>query len=118
MEKVAGLSLHFLEQVQPLNGFRAVILPGSKNTRYDLDWLKTTGWAQVIADRAAEGGHVLGICGGYQMLGRFVHDPQGCEGNPGSTPGLNLLPVETVLKSPKTTSRTRLCLGGCRGFRI
>jgi len=107
LEKVAGLAVHFLEQVQPLTGFRAVILPGSKNTRHDLAWLKTTGWAQAIADRPAEGGHVLGICGGYQMLGRFVHDPHGCEGNPGSTEGLNLLPVETVLQSPKTTSLTR-----------
>ena len=115
LEKVSGLGVHFLEQVQPLSGFQAVILPGSKNTRHDLDWLKTTGWAQAIADRAAGGGHVLGICGGYQMLGRWVHDPHGCEGSPGSTEGLNLLPVETVLQSPKTTSRTHVDWEGVEG---
>jgi adenosylcobyric acid synthase len=107
LENVAGLRLHFLEQLQPLNGFRAVILPGCKNTRYDLDWLKATGWAQAVVNHAAAGGHILGICGGYQMLGRSVHDPHGCEGSSGSTEGLNLLPVETVLQSPKTTSLTR-----------
>jgi adenosylcobyric acid synthase len=106
LEQVAGLGVHFLEQVQALNGFRAVILPGSKNTRHDLDWLKKSGWAQAIVDRLHDGAHVLGICGGYQMLGRFVHDPHGCEGSPGSSAGLHLLPVETVLQSPKTTSLT------------
>jgi adenosylcobyric acid synthase len=52
-------------------------------------------------------GHVLGICGGYQMMGKAVHDPTGIEGRPGSSKGLELLPVETVLKAPKTTTLTR-----------
>jgi len=107
LSAVQGLEIHFLEQAQDLSGFRAVILPGSKNTRFDLDWLKTSGWAQAIRHYHANGGHLLGICGGYQMLGRWVHDPEGHEGRPGSTAGLALLPVETVLRAPKTTTLTR-----------
>lgn len=102
-----GLSVCFLEKVQDLSQFSAVILPGSKNTRFDLNWLHTTGWSQTIKKYAARGGHVLGICGGYQMMGSFVHDSNGMEGQPGKTEGLRLLPVETYLKAPKTTTLTR-----------
>jgi adenosylcobyric acid synthase len=101
-----GLAVHYLEQVQSLEGFSAVILPGSKNTRFDLDWLHTTGWSRALQTFARSGGHILGICGGYQMLGRLVADPEGLEGKPGDTPGLDLLPLTTVLKAPKTTTRT------------
>jgi adenosylcobyric acid synthase len=107
LSAVQGLEVHFLEQAQNLSGFRAVILPGSKNTRFDLDWLKTSGWAQAILNYHRNGGHVLGICGGYQMLGSWVQDPEGHEGRPGSTAGLGLLPVETILRAPKTTTLTR-----------
>ncbi len=106
LSAVEGLQVHFLEQPQPLQGFRAVILPGSKNTRHDLDWLRTSGWAQALLDYQRSNGCLLGICGGYQMLGRWVHDPEGHEGAPGSSAGLGLLPVETVLRAPKTTTRT------------
>jgi adenosylcobyric acid synthase len=107
LSAVQGLDVHFLEREQDLAGFAAVILPGSKNTRFDMEWLKTSGWAQAILKYYEHGGRVLGICGGYQMLGRWVHDPEGHEGRPGSTPGLALLPVETVLRAPKTTTLTR-----------
>ena len=102
-----GLDLFFLEQVQALTSFKAVILPGSKNTCFDLQWIKSCGWWEKLTDFVANGGHVLGICGGYQMLGNYVHDPEGLEGPPGITPGLDLLPVETILKAPKTTTLTR-----------
>jgi adenosylcobyric acid synthase len=102
-----GLDLFFLEQVQALTSFKAVILPGSKNTCFDLQWIKSSGWLEKLSDYVAKGGHVLGICGGYQMLGNYVHDPEGLEGPPGITPGLDLLPVETILKAPKTTTLTR-----------
>jgi len=102
-----GMELFFLEKVQSLNAFKAVILPGSKNTCFDLQWLKSSGWLEKIKRYVAGGGHVLGICGGYQMMGRAVHDPDGLEGKPGTTVGLDLLPVETVLKAPKTTTLTR-----------
>ncbi len=99
-----GLSVHFLEKVQELTLFSAVILPGSKCTRDDLDWLVKIGWTEALYQFYESGGHLLGICGGYQMLGHAVHDPDGLEGIPGSTPGLSLLPVETRLFAPKTTT--------------
>jgi adenosylcobyric acid synthase len=110
-----GLELFFLEQVQALTSFKAVILPGSKNTCFDLQWIKSSGWLEKLANYVAKGGHVLGICGGYQMMGNYVHDPEGLEGKPGSTQGLNLLPVETILKAPKTTTLTRFCRGSVQG---
>ena len=104
---IKDLSVLFLEETQDLSQFRAVILPGSKNTRFDLQWLHKSGWSEKIKRFVDLGGHVLGICGGYQMLGSRVHDPDGTEGRPGSTQGLNLLPVETELKAPKVTTLTK-----------
>jgi adenosylcobyric acid synthase len=107
LEAVCGLSVSFVDRPQDLSGFQAVILPGSKSTRSDLDWLEKTGWKPRLAAYAACGGHLLGICGGFQMLGTRVHDPNGLEGVPGTTEALGLLPVETVLAAPKTTTCTR-----------
>ena len=103
---MTGIRLQFVDKPTDLSLFGAVILPGSKNTRFDLRWLQQTGWADQITGYAADGGHILGICGGYQMLGRMVHDPDGLEGVSGSSLGLGLLPVETTLSTPKTTTRT------------
>ncbi|MFH0998616.1 MAG: cobyric acid synthase [Pseudomonadota bacterium] len=102
--RISGLSASFIEQPQDLSRFKAVVLPGSKNTCFDLKWLHQRGWSAILKTYVANGGHVLGICGGYQMLGTRVLDPDGLEGHPGSTDGLNLLPVETILKAPKTTT--------------
>jgi len=102
-----GLDVVFIEKPRDISHFTAIVLPGSKNTRWDLHWLKETGWENIIKEYARAGGHILGICGGYQMMGRLVHDTRGLEGSPGTTTGLDLLPVETHLKSPKTTTRTR-----------
>ncbi len=107
LSNLKGLDVYFIEKPRDLSDFKAVVLPGSKNTRWDLRWLKKTGWADIIKKYTDADGHFLGICGGYQMMGRFVHDPQGLEGTPGTSKGLNLLPIETVLKAPKTTTRTR-----------
>ena len=104
LERVEGLDTFFIEKPQPLSEFSAVILPGSKNTCYDLEWLHETGWTRIIREYAEGGGHVLGICGGYQLMGQNVHDPDGIEGTPGKSEGLKLLPVETWLKAPKTTT--------------
>jgi adenosylcobyric acid synthase len=109
------LEVYFLEKVQDLSCFCAVILPGSKNTRFDLNWLHATGWTEKISAYAKKGGHVMGICGGYQMMGDCVHDPDGLEGSPGSTAGLGLLPTETVLKAPKTTTLTKFSWQGDDG---
>jgi adenosylcobyric acid synthase len=74
-----------------------------------------TGWDRTLSSYVRGGGHVLGICGGYQMLGTHVHDPDGIEGPRGSSPGLSLLPVETTLTAPKTTTRTRFSWDGIDG---
>ncbi|MFH1983612.1 MAG: cobyric acid synthase [Pseudomonadota bacterium] len=115
LKQVDGLAVHFLERPRNLAAYAAILMPGSKNTRYDLQWLHDTGWHREIRRYAAGGGHVLGICGGYQMMGVRVLDPQGLEGAPGETEGLGLLPVETVLKAPKTTTRTRFSWNGAHG---
>ncbi|WP_028578717.1 cobyric acid synthase [Desulfogranum japonicum] len=109
------LELVYLSQPQSLKNFQAVILPGSKSTCSDLEWLESTGWKKEITTFAEAGGHVLGVCGGYQMLGSHVHDPDGIEGAPGSTRGLDLLPVETILKAPKTTTLTDFNWQGIKG---
>ncbi len=79
-----------------------ILLPGSKATLADLAFLRQQGWEIDIAAHVRRGGTVIGICGGYQMLGRTVTDPQGIEGPPGEMPGLGLLDLETELRGAKT----------------
>ncbi|TDK49710.1 cobyric acid synthase [Antarcticimicrobium luteum] len=78
-----------------------VLIPGSKSTRGDLAFLRAQGWDIDIHAHLRRGGHVLGLCGGYQMLGRRISDPEGVEGAPGAEPGLGLLDVETVMLGDK-----------------
>ncbi|MGE4250522.1 MAG: cobyric acid synthase [Parvibaculaceae bacterium] len=82
-----------------------VIIPGSKSTIADLEAFRAEGWHVDLATHHRRGGAVLGLCGGYQMLGRMIHDPLGLEGRPGSCPGLALLDVETTLIPEKTLTR-------------
>jgi adenosylcobyric acid synthase len=79
-----------------------VIIPGSKSTIGDLIGFRQNGWDRDLADHCRRGGHVVGICGGYQMLGRVVRDPQGVEGATTEAEGLGLLDVETVMEPEKT----------------
>jgi adenosylcobyric acid synthase len=78
-----------------------IVLPGSKATRSDLAALRANGWDIDIAAHVRAGGRVLGICGGYQMLGKSIADPDGIEGKSGTSEGLGLLDVETVLTPVK-----------------
>ncbi len=84
---------------------RLVILPGSKSTRGDLAFLRAQGWDIDLAAHLRRGGHVLGICGGYQMLGRVVRDPLGIEGAAGEDTGLGLLDVVTEMTPEKRLTR-------------
>jgi adenosylcobyric acid synthase len=84
-----------------------VILPGSKSTRGDLAFLRAQGWDVDLAAHLRRGGHVLGICGGYQMLGQSVADPDGIEGAPGRDTGLGLLQIDTVMTGDKRLTETR-----------
>ena len=84
-----------------------VILPGSKATLADLAFLRQQGWDIDIAAHVRRGKPVLGICGGYQMLGTHIADPDGIEGPPAEAVGLGLLDVQTVMKGPKTLVEIR-----------
>ena len=79
-----------------------VVIPGSKSTIADLLDFRRNGWDRDLAAHRRRGGHVVGICGGYQMLGRVVRDPHGIEGNASEIEGLGLLDVETVMEPEKT----------------
>ncbi|MEN8618530.1 cobyric acid synthase [Shewanella baltica] len=82
-----------------------LILPGSKNVRADLAFLRQQGWDKDIATHLRYGGKVLGICGGYQMLGQSIADPLGIEDSAGDTAGLGYLPLSTELKAEKQLRR-------------
>lgn len=78
-----------------------IVLPGSKAVRADLEWLRSKGWDTAIQKHLRYGGKVIGLCGGYQMLGLAINDPLGLEGQAGSTPGLGVLECMTTLESEK-----------------
>jgi len=103
-------------------GARMVILPGSKSTRGDLAFLRAQGWDIDLAAHYRRGGHILGICGGYQMLGRSIADPEGLEGAAGETEGLGLLDVTTVMRADKRLERVSAvhCASGLpfKGYEI
>jgi adenosylcobyric acid synthase len=97
-----GIDLVFLGPHQPIPGDMAlVILPGSKSTIADLGSLREFGWDIDLRGHLRRGGFVLGICGGYQMLGRSIADPHGIEGPPTQVDGLGLFDIETVLEGDK-----------------
>lgn len=118
LEREPGVELRYLTKPEELSGADLVILPGSKNTIADLTYLKERGFAARLAEYARAGGHVLGVCGGYQMLGLEVRDPLGVEGPAGqSAPGLGLLPVITTMAGEKTMTQVeaRALTGEARG---
>ena len=103
-----GVELVLVRPGEPIPGNAdVVILPGSKSTIGDLALLRREGWDIDILAHHRRGGHVLGLCGGYQMLGRVVADPLGLEGEPGSAGGLGLLDVSTSLDADKVTRPVR-----------
>ncbi|CAN5455661.1 cobyric acid synthase [soil metagenome] len=97
-----GVDLHMVPPGQPIPAEAAlIILPGSKATIADLGALRAEGWDIDILAHHRRGGLILGLCGGYQMLGKTIADPEGLEGPAGSTPGLGLLDIETSLQAHK-----------------
>jgi adenosylcobyric acid synthase len=105
LEHEPDVALRFAESAAELDGADLVVLPGTKSTVADLDWLKQTGMAAAIARRASEGRRVLGVCGGCQMLGRSIEDPAGVESAVARAPGLGLLPITTRFAPTKVTAR-------------
>ena len=105
LEREPGVVVRYVDDADELLGATLVVLPGSKDTRADLAWMRAKGIADAVLRHATDGGRVLGICGGYQMLGRVVRDPAGVEGPAGDSEGLDLLPIETTFVSTKVTRR-------------
>lgn len=95
------VDLRFVGEGEAIPPGDVIILPGSKSTRPDLGWLKAHGWPAAITRHLRYGGHVFGICGGFQMLGEWVADPDGLEGTPGNTEGLGWLAINTRMVSGK-----------------
>ena len=99
-----------------------IVLPGSKNTLDDLQYLRNSGIARAVAKAYREGKTVIGICGGYQMMGVRIEDPEGIEGPIRALPGLGLLPVSTVMGREKTVMQRRFCFRDdkeiCQGYEI
>jgi adenosylcobyric acid synthase len=126
LEHEPGVVVRYVDRPEELRGADLVILPGSKSTAADLAWLRASGVAHEVAARAARGEPILGVCGGFQMLGRTLRDPEGVESGEAEVPGLGLLPVVTRFRSQKTTARVRArvlapLLGGdgeARGYEI
>ena len=104
LERMEEVTLRYVRSPKELGKPDLVILPGTKNTMDDLRWLRESGLEAAILKHAAAGGAVVGICGGYQMLGRAVSDPEGVEGG-GTLAGLGLLPTDTVFLGEKTRTR-------------
>lgn len=103
-----GVSVEIIEPGRPLPGDAdLVLIPGSKSTIADLADFRARGWDIDLAAHLRRGGHVLGICGGYQMLGRRISDPDGIEGPPSSVEGLSLLDVETTMRPEKHLSQRK-----------
>ena len=108
------VSLSLVSEGQPIPPADVILLPGSKATVSDLAWLRAQGWEAAIQRHLRYGGKVLGICGGFQMLGETIDDPDGLEGAPGVTPGLGLLPMRTRMVAGKQLRNVRGTLVGSR----
>lgn len=102
-----GVVVRFVEHASDLAGADLVVLPGTKATIADLRWLRESGMADAVVDRARRGEPVLGICGGCQMLGRGVADPDRVESDQALAEGLGLLPLSTRFSRDKRTTQVR-----------
>jgi len=120
LDGVQGLTTHFLKEPRPLSPYQMVILPGSKSVMSDLEWLRETGWAQEIDAFHRGGGQVVGFCGGYQMLGQQISDPQQIESTCTQIAGLGYLPLYTEMAPSKTLSRRQVTWAGeiAQGYEI
>lgn len=111
-----GVSVRYVHSLTELGQPRAIILPGAKSTLADLEWLRQTGLAEAVSAFARSGGAVIGICGGYQMLGARIEDPQHVESPLDTLPGLNLLPVVTLFQRDKATFLAKATIRGGKGW--
>ena len=120
LERDPRVNLFYTNNTSDLQRADIIILPGTKSTLDDLLELRRNGCAQAIVRAHRDGKMVVGICGGYQMLGQTVNDPEGIEGSISSLPGLGLLPISTTMTPEKTTRQVCFEFNGqtCQGYEI
>lgn len=120
LERDPRVNLFYTSNTSDLQEADIIILPGTKSTLDDLLELRRNGCAQAILRAHRNGKLVVGICGGYQMLGQTVNDPDGIEGSISSLPGLGLLPIHTTMTAEKTTRQVTFPFNGqtCQGYEI
>ena len=120
LERDPRVNLFYTNNTSDLQEADIIILPGTKSTLDDLLELRRNGCAQAILRAHRNGKLVVGICGGYQMLGQTVNDPDGIEGSISSLPGLGLLPIHTTMTAEKTTRQVTFPFNGqtCQGYEI
>ncbi len=116
------VDFHFVKANEAIPVADLIILPGSKNVRSDLVFLRAQGWEDALRRHLRYGGKVLGICGGFQMLGRVIHDPHAVEGEAGSSNGFGWLDMETTLEQTKqlkqVTAKLAFADAQVRGYEI
>jgi adenosylcobyric acid synthase len=116
LARECGVRVRFVRAPAELHGADLVLLPGSKSTMADLAWLRAQGLATAVVEAARQGTPVIGVCGGYQMLGIALHDPGGVESAVPMAPGLGLLEVTTLFVATKATERVRARVAATRGI--
>ena len=105
LEKMKEVKVHYIQRPEEAKGMDLVILPGTKATVADLQWLRARGFDRLLQERAKINQPVLGICGGYQMLGERIEDPHHAESEELSVKGLGLLPISTCFEKEKVTAQ-------------
>jgi adenosylcobyric acid synthase len=120
LERDPRVNLFYTNNVSDISRADIIILPGTKATLDDLLELRRNGCARAIIRAHRDGKKIVGICGGYQMLGQTVSDPDGIEGTIASLPGLGLLPIHTTMTHEKTTRQVSFRFDGqeCQGYEI
>ena len=111
-----GVALEYADRPERIAGADLVVLPGTKAAVTDLAFVRERGIADALVAARSHGTPILGVCGGYQMLGRCIHDPHGIETTPASVLGLELLPHETVFRSEKRVAQVRATVVARRGI--
>ena len=120
LERDPRVNLFYTNNPKDIIQADIIILPGTKSTLDDLLELRRNGCAQAILQAHRDGRTVIGICGGYQMLGQTIEDPEGIEGSIATLPGLGLLPIHTTMVKEKTTKQVTFMFEGqeCKGYEI
>lgn len=121
LERDPRVNLYYTNNIEEIGKADIIVLPGTKSTIDDLYEIRRNGVAEAVLRAHKDGTTVLGICGGYQMMGMSVNDPDGVEGSTKRMPGLGLLPVDTVMENSKVTRQVTFSfreLEGCTGYEI